>query len=220
MSTESNTSWRSRRSRTPRARIPKTASCELQSARTASSPARSCPVSVRGWSPNSPAIAQLSGGHESLDVQGLAWDPSRRLFLLGIRSATANRRPLVLAIRIKDWAGPWTVANLEALEAISLGVPDSGKPKGIYSLVRHPSRPIVYAVVRDSDGRSGAAELYEWDGNEAGTVKLVPDIVFHPGMRPEGLAFGTIGNRAALVIVDDNGGYSVLWVDELPFLAG
>ena len=169
---------------------------------------------------NSPAIAQLSGGQESLDVQGLAWDPSRRLFLLGIRSATANHRPLVLAIRIKDWAGPWTVANLEALEAISLDVPDSGKPKGIYSLVRHPSRPIVYAVVRDSDGRSGSAEVYEWDGNEAGSVKLVPDLVFHPAMRPEGLAFGTIGNRAALVIVDDNGGYSVLWVDELPFLAG
>ncbi len=169
---------------------------------------------------NCPAIARLSAGSDSLDVQGLAWDPSRRLFLLGVRSATSDRRPLILAIRIKDWSGPWTVDNLEALEAISLGVADTGKPKGIYSLVRHPSRPILYAVVRDSDGRSGAAELYEWDGNETGKVKLVRDVVFHPAMRPEGLAFGTIGNRAALVIVDDNGGYSVLWVDELPFLAG
>ena len=169
---------------------------------------------------NCPAIAQLSAGPDSLDVQGLAWDPSRRLFLLGVRSATGDRRPLILTIRVKDWSGPWTVDNLEALESVFLGVADTGRPKGIYSLVRHPSRPIIYAVVRDSDGRSGSAELYEWDGNEAGKVKLVPDVVFHPAMRPEGLAFGTIGNRAAFVIVDDNGGYSVLWVDELPFLKG
>lgn len=169
---------------------------------------------------NSPAIAKLSAGSDSLDVQGLAWDPSRRLFLIGVRSATSDRRPLILPIRIKDWSGPWTVDNLESLEAISLGVADTGKPKGVYSLVRHPSRPVIYAVVRDSDGRSGSAELYAWDGNDAGVVKLIPDVVFHPAMRPEGLAFGTIGNRAAFVIVDDNGGYSVLWVDELPFLAG
>lgn len=167
-----------------------------------------------------PAIGNLSSGTDSLDVQGLAWDSNRRAFLIGIRSATTDRRPLMLTVRMKDVMGPWTVENLEALEAISLGVVDSGGPKGIYSLVRHPSRPVLYAVVRDSDGRSGAAELYEWDGTSDGAVKLIPDMVFHPAMRPEGLAFGTIGNRAVLVIVDDNGGYSLLWVDELPFLNG
>ncbi|MCC6744057.1 MAG: hypothetical protein IT175_09365, partial [Acidobacteria bacterium] len=103
---------------------------------------------------------------------------------------------------------------------VSLAVADSGKPKGIYSLVLHPTRQVVYAVVRDSDGRSGSAELYEWNPAAGGAVKLVPDIVFHPAMRPEGLAFGTIGGRSALVIVDDNGGYAVLWTDELPVLAG
>lgn len=169
---------------------------------------------------NNPAIGQLAEGPDSLDVQGLAWDPVRNVVLLGIRSATPSRQPVVLALRVKDWNGPWTVDNLESAEAIPLAVSTAEKPKGVYSLVRHPSRPVFYAVVRDSDGRSGAAELYVWDGGTGGTVKLIPDLVFHPAMRPEGLAFGTIGDRPALVIVDDNGGYSVLWVDELPFLAG
>jgi hypothetical protein len=33
-------------------------------------------------------------------------------------------------------------------------------------------------------------------------------------MKPEGIAFGTIADRLAVVIVDDNGGYYVLWDDE------
>lgn len=169
---------------------------------------------------NNPSLGELAGGADALDVQGLAWDPNLKVLLVGIRSATKDRRPLVLSVRVKDWSGPWTVGNLEALEPVSLAVADSGKPKGIYSLVLHPTRQVVYAVVRDSDGRSGSAELYEWNPAAGGAVKLVPDIVFHPAMRPEGLAFGTIGGRSALVIVDDNGGYAVLWTDELPVLAG
>ena len=106
------------------------------------------------------------------------------------------------------------------MAALSVQSQSGGAAKGIYSLVRHPSRPIFYAVVRDSDGRSGSAELFTWNGKPGGDVRLVPDIVFHPAMRPEGLAFGTIGGRLALVIVDDNGGYSVLWADEIPSLKG
>lgn len=169
---------------------------------------------------NSPAIGQLAAGPDSLDVQGLAWEPSRKVMLLGVRTASSSHMPIVLRLRVKDWNGAWTVDNLESLESVTLNIPDSGKAKGIYSLVRHPTRQVMYAVVRDSDGRSGNAELYEWDPAAGGAVKLVHDLVFHPGMRPEGIAFGKIANREALVIVDDNGGYSVLWADELPFLAG
>lgn len=169
---------------------------------------------------NNPRVADLASGSDSLDVEGLAWDPDARMLLLGVRSATRSRQPLILRVKVKDWSAPWTVDNLEAAESVELRVPGGGAAKGIYSLVRHPSRPIFYAVVRDSDGRSGSAELFTWNGKPGGDVRLVPDIVFHPAMRPEGLAFGTIGGRLALVIVDDNGGYSVLWADEIPSLKG
>jgi hypothetical protein len=39
-------------------------------------------------------------------------------------------------------------------------------------------------------------------------------IVFAPGMRPEGLAYGQVGGRSALVFADDNGGFYVSWEDE------
>jgi hypothetical protein len=38
-------------------------------------------------------------------------------------------------------------------------------------------------------------------------------------MKPEGIARGTIGGKSALVIVDDNGGFQVVWAErQLPFI--
>ena len=51
------------------------------------------------------------------------------------------------------------------------------------------------------------------DGGDSGAVVHVSDVLFDPRMRPEGIAFGTIGNRPASVLVDDKGGYYVFWQD-------
>jgi hypothetical protein len=37
---------------------------------------------------------------------------------------------------------------------------------------------------------------------------------FHKKMKVEGVTQGTIGNRGAIVFVDDGGGYQVLWEDD------
>jgi hypothetical protein len=42
--------------------------------------------------------------------------------------------------------------------------------------------------------------------------------VFAKKMKPEGITRGTIGGRSALVIVDDGGGFQVMWEDKpLPY---
>jgi hypothetical protein len=39
------------------------------------------------------------------------------------------------------------------------------------------------------------------------------NVGFARKMKPEGIARGTIGGKSALVVVDDNGGFQVVWAD-------
>ena len=55
-----------------------------------------------------PELSRTAGGPDLLDIQGLIWDPERRLLLFGVRSATATGRPLILPVRVRTWDGPWT----------------------------------------------------------------------------------------------------------------
>jgi hypothetical protein len=45
------------------------------------------------------------------------------------------------------------------------------------------------------------------------------NVRFAKKMKPEGIARGTIGGKSAFVIVDDSGGYQVVWANrQLPFV--
>jgi hypothetical protein len=60
--------------------------------------------------------------------------------------------------------------------------------------------------------------LYEGSGNADGAMRRF-DVGFAKKMKPEGIARGTISGKSALVIVDDNGGFQVVWADrQLPFV--
>ena len=77
-----------------------------------------------------------------------------------------------------------------------------------YDSVRH--RVVMYGGV-DALGNIGDT-LYEWDGNGSGAMRRL-NVVFSKKMKPEGLTRGSIGGRDALVIVDDGGGFQVIWED-------
>jgi hypothetical protein len=47
--------------------------------------------------------------------------------------------------------------------------------------------------------------------SKRGAVSPDISINFAKKMKPEGIARGTIGGKSALVIVDDNGGFQVVW---------
>ena len=49
---------------------------------------------------------------------------------------------------------------------------------------------------------------------EVGGLRRIAGTHFLPEVKPEGIDFGTIGGRAAVVIVDDTGGYYVVWREE------
>ncbi len=151
-----------------------------------------------------------------LNVEGAAWDPTRNALLLGIRTPALSSMPIVVPIRIRDVAGPWTAANLEALPSITLRVERARDRQGIRGMATLPDGKGFLVTVGNATSQDEAPfATYVWDGDKSGTVRRLP-IVFSEKMKPEGLCYGTVGGKPAIVFVDDDGGFKVVMLDELP----
>jgi hypothetical protein len=175
----------------------------------------------RAWlTANAPEIASSAENDPELgglNIEGLGWDARRGALLLGIRTPVPGGKPLIRPVRIKDLAGPWTTGNLEMLPPIHLAVENAIGEQGIRSISRNGFGEGFFVVVGNSTSESEAPfSVYTWDGGDEGKVSRLP-ISFHHKMKPEGITTGTIGGRKALLFVDDGGGFSVLWYDEIDF---
>jgi hypothetical protein len=163
--------------------------------------------------PQLAASAQIKPDDGGLNIEGLAWDRNRHALLFGLRTPTQDGKPLVLPVKVKNLAGPWTTKNLEAQTPIQLSIEPAGDEQGIRCLYNELDREgflvIVGKTTKDSDA---PYSLYEWDGNAGGAMRLF-NLAFAKKMKPEGITRGSIGGRNALVIVDDGGGFQVIWED-------
>lgn len=152
-----------------------------------------------------------------LNIEGLAWDPTRGALLFGVRTPAPEGKALVLPVRVKNIAGTWATENLEAMPAITLDLAQETKDdQGIRDLFYDAKRNAVLVLAGNATSNSEAPfSLDVWNGGESGkTLRL--DVAFDKKMRPEGITRGTVGGRDAYVIVDDRGGFRVLWADEPP----
>lgn len=161
-----------------------------------------------------PELSEGPDGPDALDVQGLMWDPRRRALLLGVKSATKSGRPLIVSVRVKQLGGAWTTENVEKGEAITLQIGNGSRAQGVYSIAWDAKRERFVVIVGHSSTKNRTFALYSWDGGRSGRVARFSELIFDPRMKPQGLTYGTIANRPAAVLVDDNGGYYVLWQDE------
>ncbi|HEV2668368.1 MAG TPA: DUF3616 domain-containing protein [Blastocatellia bacterium] len=168
--------------------------------------------------PQLAASARIKPNDGGLNIEGLAWDGNRRALLFGLRTPTPGGKPMILPVKLKDLAGPWTTSNLEAQTPIHLSIEPAGDDQGIRCLYNEPGRDGFLVIVGKTTKDSEAPySLYEWDGNAAGAVRRL-NVVFARKMKPEGITRGSIGGRKALVIVDDGGGFQVIWDDNrLPY---
>lgn len=173
---------------------------------------------VREWLvahyPELRATATLDPDRNGLNLEGLAWDPARRALLFGVRTPLVGGRPLVLPVRIAGPASEWTVGSLEALPAITLAL-DASAGLGIRSIEYDTGRNLFWvAVGRAVSGGRAPFAMYRWDGNAEGTVRKLDALVFGESMKVEGVVAGTIGGKDAVLLLDDGGGYSVVWGDD------
>jgi hypothetical protein len=173
---------------------------------------------VREWLvahyPELRATATLDPDRNGLNLEGLAWDPTRRALLFGVRTPLLGGRPLVLPVRIAGSASEWTVGSLEALPAIALAL-DASAGLGIRSIEYDAGRNLFWvAAGRAVSGGKAPFAMYLWDGNAEGTVRKLDSLVFGESMKVEGVVAGTIGGKDAVLLLDDGGGYSVVWGDD------
>ncbi len=171
------------------------------------------------------AYQQLSASAEAkpddggLNIEGFTWDKRRHAFLFGVRTPVPDGKPLILPVKVKDLGGAWTTGNLEAQTAIQLSVEATLDEQGIRGLSNEQGRDAFLVITGKSISDSKAPfALYEWSGNADGAMQRF-NVRFAKKMKPEGIARGTIGGKSAFVIVDDSGGYQVVWADrQLPFV--
>jgi hypothetical protein len=150
-----------------------------------------------------------------LNIEGLAWDPARAELLFGLRTPVIDGHPIILRVHVKDIAGIWNLNNFEMRAPVKLEVPRDGLERGIRTMEYDESRKTTLIVTGNAVSQSKVPfELYAWDGNAKGRVTRFEHIRFDPKFRVEGVAPGTVARRAALVFVDDRGGYQVVWGDD------
>lgn len=150
-----------------------------------------------------------------LNVEGLAWNPRSQELLFGLRTPVIDSRPAILRVRVHDITGIWNLNNFEMLPPTLLEIGPSDEERGIRTMEYDPAGDRVLIVT--GNARSGVRvpfELWAWDGNADGRLQHFDRVRFDPRFRVEGVTPGTIGDRPAIVFVDDRGGYQVLWGDD------
>jgi hypothetical protein len=168
-----------------------------------------------GSSPELAAAADNEPDYGGLNVEGLGWDAERQALLFGIRTPVVGHAPIVVPVRIKDPSGPWTEANLEVLPTIRLQVEPALGDQGVRGMSPGPGgKGFLITIANATSNDEAPFVLYEWDGNQKGEVRRLP-VTFAKKMKAEGLTVGTVGEKPAIVFVDDNGGVAVLWLVDL-----
>lgn len=164
---------------------------------------------------NVPAIAAAAGKAPDvggLNVEGLGWDAERNALLFGVRTPLVDQLPIIVPVRLKAPAGPWTTANLEALAPIRLQIDRSAGAQGVRGVTTRYQGPGFLVVVANATSSDNAPfVVYSWEGRDDGVVTKFPH-AFADRMKAEGLSVGTIGGKPVVVIVDDGGGFSVVWL--------
>jgi hypothetical protein len=172
----------------------------------------------RDWflehAPTLAASASIPSDKRGLNVEGLAWDPSAHALLFGLRTPLSGKNPILIPVRVINLAGDWTTKNLEMLPLIELSLASTGWDQGIRSIEYVAARhSFVVVVGRAVSGGNAPFQLYEWDGNRQGKMRLL-DVSFAEGMKPEGVTGGSVAGKPILLFVDDAGGFQIVWTSK------
>ncbi|HSE99101.1 MAG TPA: DUF3616 domain-containing protein [Blastocatellia bacterium] len=160
---------------------------------------------------------EQAGTEGGLNIEGIAWDPENRMFLLGLRSPLVERQSpqaLLIAIRLKKPDGPFSIENLEltAPQPIRLRLGTLGV-RDIHYDTRLKSFLIIAGAPKERD--KGHYSLWRWDGSseEQGLREIA---VLDARLKPEGLTRVETAAGDYLLLVYDSSSYSRLDYSSLP----
>jgi pSer/pThr/pTyr-binding forkhead associated (FHA) protein len=158
------------------------------------------------------------GKEGGLNIEGLAWEPradAKRL-LLGLRSPQLNGQALIVAIKLTNPSGPFSIDNLQLAEprAIQLELEGLGI-RDIQYDIRLQAFLVIAGAPAHGETKLGF-KLWEWSGDSSppdSKLQKVSDL--DTAMHPEGVTHLVVGGREFIFIVGDGGGYTKLEYTEV-----
>jgi pSer/pThr/pTyr-binding forkhead associated (FHA) protein len=153
------------------------------------------------------------GKEGGLNIEGLAWDPraeDKRL-LLGLRSPQLNGKAMIVAIKLTNPSGPFSMDNLRLAEprAIQLELEGLGI-RDIQYDIRLQAFLVIAGAPEHGETKLGF-KLWEWSGETSPSdSKLLKKSDLDTAMHPEGVTHLVVGGREFIFIVGDGGGYTKL----------
>jgi Protein of unknown function (DUF3616) len=163
-----------------------------------------------------PALAPVAGldpDHGGLNIEGLAWDPVRKVLLFGVRAPAKDGRISVLQLHLKSTDAQWTTAALEARPVLEIHRSSLLPAQGIRDLTYDTERQEFLVILGRSISRGAAPfQLCRWDGTSV-TVEVL-DVSFDRMkpegimMKPEGITVFDADRARRILIVDDAGGFA------------
>lgn len=137
-----------------------------------------------------------------LNIEGLAWDPSAKRLLLGLRTPVVNGQALVIPLGLMNPSGAFAADNLRVDEAIRLPLGGAG----IRSIEYDESAKAFQLIAAGESDQT--FRLVEWNGLAGAAVRDITS--FPKSLKPEGVARVSLGGKSVRVVVFDTGRVSVL----------
>jgi hypothetical protein len=141
---------------------------------------------------------------DGINIEGLSWDPARKLILLGLRTPVIDGKALVVPLKVRDPRGPFSIENLEAGKVDAIRLPLGGM--GIRSIEYDERQAVFHIIAGATDSQDKTDfKLWEWTGQADGSA-LRDVTTLTASFNPKALA-GSAGIPVSGVIVFDSSRY-------------
>jgi hypothetical protein len=142
---------------------------------------------------------------ESINIEGLAWDPAQGQLLLGLRSPVKDDHALLVPLKLRDPQGRFSSENLEAKETAAMMLSLGGH--GIRS-IEYDNQSKLFRIIAGATESQEKTDfkLWEWGGH-TDQASLREVATFDRKLKPEGVTRMQSGEDGFTFIVFDTSKY-------------
>ena len=151
----------------------------------------------------------LKTSEGGLNIEGISWDFRRGRWLLGLRSPIKDGNALLIAIKLRNPAGPFSADNLQLAEPNPIPLKLAGL--GVRDIQFDPESNsfLIVAGAPENIDKSDFS-LWEWSGSTdqpSSETALRKEADLDPKLKPEGVTNVTVRGRKFVLLVCDASAY-------------
>jgi hypothetical protein len=155
-------------------------------------------------------VRELAGverrtGDEALNIEGLAWDPTERRLLLGLRAPVVGGDALIVPLSLRDPDGPFNADNLKVDDGGALRLPLGGA--GIRGIEFDPiTERFMIITGAELNAETKDFRVLEWNSSQA-AAPLREVRRYSRRLKPEGITRARLSGGEPTIVVFDIGSY-------------